>query len=403
LSKSFFNLALCLTLLFAIGCDFGEVTTVIGNYKVTFDPRGGIINGTNNSIDTTLKRGEAIPLPETTRPGYSFEGWYSDSLNGILYEDEYVALRNNVTVYAQWTGDFTVIFDPRGGEIDDKDKRMTVARRSAINLPAANWPGYWFEGWHSAPAGGDLYGDIGGEYDVVQDGITMYARWKSILHKDEGDSIINGIVCVFVKAGKFTMGSPSTEPGRYFDETQREVTLTEDFWISKYPITNRQFARAAAAGQEEHPVVNVSWDEASSFAAQKGGSLPTEAQWEFAARGGTKAAGYKMYSGSNTIGDAGWYLENSGGRTHIVGLKLPNELGIYDMTGNVKELCGDWYDIYTEEPVTDPKGPPAGKGRIYRGGGFASEARDSRIADRPYILQSARRNDLGFRVIFPAD
>ena len=348
-----------------------------------------------------------MPLPETTRPGYSFEGWYSDSLDGVLYEDEYVAQRNNTTVYARWTGDFTVTFDTRGGYIDSKDKEITVRRGGAVTLPETNRSGFWFEGWYSDPKAGVLYGRSGDEYVNIIDDIIMYARWKSILYMDEGDSVINGIVCVFVEAGIFTMGSPPNEPGRYFDEVQREVTLTKNYWISKYPVTNRQFGRDVPAGQEDHPVVNVNWDEARSFAQGKNGGLPTEAQWEFAARGGNKAAGYKVYSGSDILNEAGWYLDNSDGRTHAVGSenaaarKRSNELGIYDMTGNVKEWCSDWYNIFNSQSVTDPLGPASGAGRIYRGGGFRSEARDCRIADRPYIDPTARRNDLGFRIIFP--
>ena len=393
----------CLMLLFAIGCNFGEVTTVIGDYKVTFDPRGGNIDGSNNPLEIKLKRGDTIPLPPVNRSGYSFEGWYSDSLNGTLYEDEYVALRNNVTVYAQWTGDFTVTFDPRGGFIKNEDRSMTVERNGTITLPDVNRPGYWFEGWHSAPAGGDLYGGISDEYDVAEDGITMYARWKSILYMDEGDSVINGIVCVFVEAGTFTMGSPESEEGRFFDEVLRVVTLTQNYWISKYPITNRQLGREVAAGEEDYPAVSVTWETADYFARGKGGLLPTEAQWEFAARGGKNEKGYNIYSGSNILKDVAWYSDNSDGRAHKVGQKLPNELGIYDMTGNVKELCNDWYGIPTGEPSTDPAGPPLGPGRIIRGCGFGSEERDCRIADRPYILPTATRSDLGFRVIFPAD
>ncbi|MCL2100146.1 MAG: formylglycine-generating enzyme family protein, partial [Fibromonadales bacterium] len=146
------------------------------------------------------------------------------------------------------------------------------------------------------------------------------------LHIDEGDEKINDIVsvCLPVENGVFTMGSPFDEEGRYIDEIQREVTLTESFCISKYPITNREFAKVFPnkefpAGHENHPVVNVTWQEAMNFATIKGGTLPTEAQWEYAARGGHKNSGYNMYSGGNDIDEFAWHKGNSGGGTHAVG------------------------------------------------------------------------------------
>jgi len=387
-------------MLFALGCDFMESTTVIGDFKITFEPQGGDI-GTK---DTIVKRGDTIDLPFTSREGYSFDGWNNhptieDSARQI--GDMYIVSRNGITLYAHWTGDFTVKFDPRRGDMRSEDRSITVARRGAITLPEVNRLGFWFEGWHSHPVDRDLYGETGDEYDVMEDGITMYAHWKSILHMDEGDSVINGIVCVFVEAGTFTMGSPKDEKGRGFDEDQRTVTLTENFWISKYPITNRQLGRDVPQNELDHPAVNITWESANSFAQSKGGLLPTEAQWEFAARGGKEAdREYTVYSGGNILADVGWYLGNSDGGTQKAGAKLPNKLGIYDMTGNVKELCRDWYGIPTGEPLQDPKGPESGIWRIYRSCSFEDEAADCRVADRPLILPNAMRRDMGFRVVF---
>ncbi|MCL1947653.1 MAG: SUMF1/EgtB/PvdO family nonheme iron enzyme, partial [Chitinivibrionia bacterium] len=163
--------------------------------------------------------------------------------------------------------------------------------------------------------------------------------------------IINGIECVLVRAGTFMMGSPTSESGRFNDETRHQVTLTQDYYISKYPITNAQYGKS---GNANHPVVNVTWFQANDWAKSKGGRLPTEAQWEFAARGGVKSKGY-IYSGSNNLNDVGWYRNNnSPSGTKPVGQKQPNELGIYDMSGNVWEWCNDWYGEYSSSAVTNP-------------------------------------------------
>ncbi|MCL1946842.1 MAG: formylglycine-generating enzyme family protein [Chitinivibrionia bacterium] len=170
-------------------------------------------------------------------------------------------------------------------------------------------------------------------------------------------AMIQGIECVWVKAGSFTMGGSN-----FGNSSTQQVTLTQDYWISKYPITNAQFGKTVE-GKSDHPVVNVTWTQANEFAQSRGGFLPTEAQWEFAARGGVNSKGY-IYSGSNTIGDVAWYSGNSGGSTHPVGQKQANELGIHDMSGNVWEWCSDWYGSYSTTAVTNPTGPSTADFRV---------------------------------------
>ncbi|MBO5853693.1 MAG: SUMF1/EgtB/PvdO family nonheme iron enzyme [Bacteroidales bacterium] len=109
--------------------------------------------------------------------------------------------------------------------------------------------------------------------------------------------------------------------------------------------------------------------------------LPTEAEWEYAARGGNKSQGYK-YSGSNTIGDVAWYDGNISSRTHDVKTKQANELGIYDMSGNVWEWCQDWYGSYSSSSQTDPTGPTSGSSRVLRGGSWYDDAGGCRVSDR---------------------
>ncbi len=127
--------------------------------------------------------------------------------------------------------------------------------------------------------------------------------------------------------------------------------------------------------------------------------MPTEAQWEFAARGGKKRKGY-LYSGSNTIDDVAWYRDNSSERTHPVKRKRANELGLYDMSGNVWEWCQDWYESsYPSSPQTDPVGPSIGSYRVNRGGGWYDDARFCRSDNRSNGASGGRYSNLGLRLV----
>ena len=155
----------------------------------------------------------------------------------------------------------------------------------------------------------------------------------------------------------------------------------------------------------DYPMYYVSWDEAMEFCrllSNKTGrtyTLPTEAQWEYAARGGNKNEGAK-YAGSNMIDAVAWYKDNSGSSTHIVGSKRANALGIYDMSGNVWEWCKDWYaDSYVSYDTNNPVGPSSGSSRVLRGGSWYDSASVCRVANRGLYSPGSRDYDLGFRVV----
>ena len=153
------------------------------------------------------------------------------------------------------------------------------------------------------------------------------------------------------------------------------------------------------------PVEQVSWNDCQEFIKKlnqltgKNFRLPTEAEWEYAARGGNKSQGYK-YSGSNTIDNVAWYTSNSGSKTHDVKTKQANELGIYDMSGNVYEWCQDWYDsnYYSSSPETNPTGPTSGSSRVLRGGSWGSSAGYCRVSYRNYYYPGSRNYYGGFRL-----
>lgn len=264
---------------------------------------------------------------------------------------------------------------------------------------------------------------------------------------------------VLVPAGTFMMGSPETEENRMESEVQHEVTISRDFYISKYEVTNSQFAdflNEAGIGQDgmgevtypdkgtevtetrqlimdssldaglggqydfgvhwdaeasmwkpadgcdNYPVIFVTWYGAMAYAAHKGGCLPTEAQWEYACRAGSSTAYFwgetsseqNEYGWCYTIGDKAISV-----RLHPVGGKSPNGWGIYDMVGNVCELCLDWDGDYPEGPVTDPVGPDTGEWRILRGSCFLTGGPYSRSAYRDGYLADNPGAFVGFRIV----
>ena len=215
---------------------------------------------------------------------------------------------------------------------------------------------------------------------------------------------------IAVEGGTFQMGSPESDDEAGDDEKpQHEVTLS-NYYIGETEVTQELWEAVMGSNPSEFkgpklPVENVSWDDCQAFIgklnAQTGKTfrLPTEAEWEYAARGGKKSKGY-TYSGSNTIGNVAWYSDNSGETTHEVGTKQANELGIYDMSGNVWEWCQDWYGktYYEKSSTTDPQGPTSGTCRVLRGGAWFNSAQYFRVAYRSYNFPDLDLN-FGLRLV----
>jgi sulfatase modifying factor 1 len=186
---------------------------------------------------------------------------------------------------------------------------------------------------------------------------------------------------ITVEGGSFTMGSIT---GIANERPAHTVTL-KSFYISKYEITQAIWQSVMESnpshfkGCSDCPVEQVSWETIQEFISKlnqlsaKHYRLPTEAEWEYAATGGNKSKNYR-YSGSNDPAEVAWYKVNAGKKTHPVGQKKPNELGIYDMTGNIWELCSDWYDsdYYKKSPATDPRNDNRSASRVSRGGSWRS-------------------------------
>ena len=211
---------------------------------------------------------------------------------------------------------------------------------------------------------------------------------------------------IYVKGGTFSMGSTN---GDSYEQPVHSVTL-DSYYIAETEVTQAQWRAVMGTNPsyykgDNRPVEQVSWDDAMEFCKKlseltgKKYTLPTEAQWEYAARGGNKSHGYE-YSGSNYIGDVAWYegnFDNSGHR--VVKTKKPNELGIYDMSGNVWEWCLDRYGSYSSSSQKNPTGPSSGEYRVLRGGCAINPANALRVAKRNSKTPSHIGNGLGFRVV----
>ena len=224
---------------------------------------------------------------------------------------------------------------------------------------------------------------------------------------------------VEVRGGTFRMGATSeqgsdvsrdekpvhsvTLSGYYIGKTE----VTQELWQAVMGTTLTDFASQLGVCTygvgDDYPMYFISWDDCKEFIGmlneitQMNFRLPTEAEWEFACRGGNNSRGYK-YSGSNYIDNVAWYWGNSDEEAHPVATKSPNELGIYDMTGNVWEWCADWYGDYSSGAQTNPKGPYDGSRRVRRGGGWYVIARNCRSSDRYSDDPTDRKRYLGLRL-----
>ena len=223
----------------------------------------------------------------------------------------------------------------------------------------------------------------------------------------ELNKLINNMV--YVSGGTFIMGGTSEQgsDAESIEKPTHSVTLSS-YYICKYEVTQALW-RAVMGSNPSYskgdnlPVENVSWYDCQTFIKRlnsytgRNFRLPTEAEWEFAARGGNYSRRYK-YSGSNYIGDVAWYGENSGDRTHPVGTKQANELGLYDMSGNVWEWCSDWKGSYSFYSQSNPTGP-SGFSRVLRGGYYGDDARCCRSSNRDSCTPDIHGSNFGLRLV----
>lgn len=268
---------------------------------------------------------------------------------------------------------------------------------------------------------------IGGKWDVIE-GTDIRMRWAYDVSESQKSIISNQLrQQIYVEGGTFLMGAQNTNKSEsnYYEYAnvfnwKRQVTLS-DYYIGKYEVTQEQWAAVMPTTPSRFsggnkPVENISWEEAVEYATKLAKltglviTLPTSAQWEYAARGGKYSMGYK-YAGSDDLSQVAYFLNYSTPEdspyytTSEVGSKSPNELGLYDMTGNVSELCSDWYGEVSTEPQIDPTGPITGNYHVLRGGDFTdyspSAANVFRVTS--FLLSSTKRENktsfAGLRIV----
>jgi formylglycine-generating enzyme required for sulfatase activity len=235
---------------------------------------------------------------------------------------------------------------------------------------------------------------------------------------------------VRVKGGTFIMGSPASEPERSDDEGPQHRVTVSPFYMGKYQVTQAEYKAVIGTNPSKFkgnnlPVEMVSWYDAVEYCnrlslreglspaytvngtdvtwnrSADGYRLPTEAEWEYAAKGGDGSPGNYTYSGSNNPDDVAWYQNNSGERTHEVGGKAPNGLGLYDMSGNVEEWCWDLYGNYSSNEQTNPIGAVSGASRVIRGGSWDGYGQVLRSASRNCNTPSYWSDSIGFRLVRP--
>lgn len=265
--------------------------------------------------------------------------------------------------------------------------------------------------------------------NLIYDGQVVYSRAVSLIDSIKfvwsdgsggGDDItggtqtftVNGVsfTMVGVEGSTFIMGATSEQgtSDPYDDEYPSHYVTLSDFAIGETEVTQELWRAVMGNNPSQFsgtnlPVEMVSWNDCQTFIQKlnqltgKNFRLPTEAEWEYAARGGNKSKGYK-YAGSNTLGDVAWYKDNSSDRTHPVKQKQANELGLYDMSGNVFEWCQDWFGTYSSSEQTNPTGPASGSNRVFRGGCWYGNAGICRVSLRDGNTPTSYGSSLGLRL-----
>ena len=312
------------------------------------------------------------------------------TINGKSYGDTPTSIENLLV------GDYDVVLTKPG--YASVSQRVTVSENASASVDVKMQKG-------------EMKNSQIDESALSVSAINLTPNWSASVTPSQR-AVLEKLIANMVKVegSTFTMGA-TPEQGNDAYEYERpahQVTLS-DYYIGRYEVTQKEWQAVMGDNPSKFygdnlPVDYVSWNDCQDFINKLNQltglkfRLPTEAEWEFAARGGKQSKGYK-YSGSDNAKNIAWYEKNSGSKPHQVGTKEPNELGIYDMSGNVGEWCGDWYGRYSSSAQTNPTGPSSGSLRVRRGGSWGYHAGRCRVSRRDNYSPSYRSDRYGFRVV----
>jgi uncharacterized repeat protein (TIGR02543 family) len=394
-------------------------TSLIGSdVTLWFSLNGGKMQ---EPVERIIQSGSIIgTLPIPSKPGYSFGGWWTSlgSSGQVVNYGTRVGQSELFVMYAKWIPrEYTVAFISNGGSAITPIEHVVYGMKIAKpETPVRS--GSRFNGWYKEPEYSNHW-DF--NTDVVTDDITLYAKWTHVMSTESFS-----IPMRYVEGGSFQMGNREEAA----DERPVHTVVLDSFFIGIFEVTQDIYQQIMPNNPSnwkgsQLPVEQVSWYEAVKFCnllsrrdgleevywidgtrvianfQKRGYRLPTEAEWEYAARGGNESKGY-LYAGSNLVDYVAWYKTNSDGKSHVVGSKESNELGLFDMSGNVWEWCSDWYGQYSTSKKTNPIGPTTGLNKVLRGGGWIIDDERVRTTYRFYNDPSSRYSHYGFRVVVPA-
>jgi serine/threonine-protein kinase len=352
-------------------------TTLADAYHVTAFRNGAYIIEHKGHRLTARCRESLTWLDGPDKPGRPLDAHdctYMSSWVGKSIGDDLMRQEQNELVFSPWKGEDTVqtadFLDITQDELIRTGSGLGPAREEVKSPPAA-----------TVPAG------LKPKVEPPVKELGPKPRATRVNPKD-------GLKYVWIPPGTFLMGcSPGDSECLGWEKPSHRVTVTKGFWLGQTEVTvgaYRRFAGSIGAqmppapdfnagwNHQDMPIVDVSWDDATAYCGWAGGRLPTEAEWEYAARGGSTEARY------GPINEIEWYDENSGQKTHEVGQKRANGFGLYDVLGNVQEWVNDWYDLnyYQNSPSQDPTGPASGQFRVLRGGDWLDSPRRVRVSSR---------------------